>query len=157
MLFRPSLFLPLSLGAIADLAFDLMNGLNRLPCVRGRLTGFDGNGRCFHLLLPSGDILLRATHQFDYSRDILLQCAPGQNSNCLRIDRSRASVPEDWWEYENYIGVGIGSEFGAAVGSILLLPKNPDQVGAGFTMILNATNPNTYCYRKCCTRNHELC
>ena len=146
MKFLVALLLGDALASVSDLTFDAQIGYYGMPCVMGRLEGEDSDTRCFHLSLSSRDIILRGARRSDYTRDVLLtQSNQGDGSGIFRMDRSQATIPHEWRDYTDYLGVGFRSDFGTAAGSMMLLPRNPDEFGTDFQMIVNPRIPSSYC------------
>ena len=117
-----------------------------IPCARGRLWGESTNDRCFHLLTSSTEVLLRGARQQDYNRDILLTSPHTARDRLpIRINRSNAQIPENWRQYTDDLGIGFGSDFGNLVGSMMMLPHNPDQFDAEISVLTNVQDPASNC------------
>ena len=146
MLFRATIYLPLTVASLTNLEFDASIGNYQIPCIRGHLVGEDLSNRCFHLAFSSDEIILRGARPNDYQRDIILEPVPGQEFEEYRLNRSQAALPENWREFTDYMGVGLGSDFGTASGSMILLPQNIDHFGTNFRMIISLTDPASFCF-----------
>ena len=139
MILRFSLIFPFSLASVSNLVFNANVGIDGIPCIYGFLAGDEeSNRRCFHLRFSSGEIALRGNQRNDYFRDIFLEPLSHQHLRWFRLDRSHVQFAPSWREIQNYLGIGIGSDFGEVAGSIILFP--------GYRMIVNPTTPESFCY-----------
>ena len=127
-----------------------MIGNNNVPCVHGRLLNEpDFINRCFDLMFSSVDVNLSDTQDelTDYRRNIDLIIHMFGEPQILRLDRSQGVPPAPWLRRpgSDYVGVGMGSEFGTRVGSMMLRPRNPGQFGSDFEIIIDPSDPTNFC------------
>lgn len=127
--------------------FDLVES-DGLATIQGYLddhSSQDGNIRNFAVSLSSSLVRLRFTPVEGYMRDIMLMPSGGRESP-IRIDRSQTSAfDSNWRQLQNSLGVGLHSDFGRCVGSMMLLPVNPGIFGSAVRMIVSPTDPLVYC------------
>ena len=148
------LVVALPLVFATDIVFELERStMIGAPCVRGYVDGYPASSsrsnepmnetvadRCFEIETHRSDVFLRFTNREGYIRDIQLF---GTGENRVRIDRSGAEPPTDWRQFSDRLGVSLNSDFGRAVGSMLLLP--PTGAIFPYRMIIRPQDPSAFC------------
>jgi hypothetical protein len=145
-------FLPLVFAT--DIVFELERStMIAAPCILGYVEGYPATSsraheqmnetipdRCFDIETHRSDVFLQFTNRDGYIRDIQLF---GMGGNRVRIDRSGAEPPTDWRQFSDRLGVSLTSDFGRAVGSMLLLP--PTGSTTSHRMIIRPQDPSAFC------------
>ena len=127
-----------------NLVFDLHTSRYGIPCIRGYLNGPEPNARerCFQIEFNHNLVYLAGSYA-DYTRDIVL--VPSEGDETVTISRSQTRVPYEWRQFDDYMGIGHGSDFSDYIRRFMIFPVRPGVSGSQLRLVANPTNPENFC------------